>query len=98
MKAYGGVDVQIRVFLILALVGFAPVALPQGKVPRYPFGRRIGGFRSRPGSNFDPSAALPTALPRPCSLSELTASCNLALHSDEKCSSERFAGPCEAVW
>jgi hypothetical protein len=47
MKAYGGVDVQIHIFLISALAGgsqfYAPSALPPGKelpVPHSRSGRR----------------------------------------------------------
>jgi hypothetical protein len=46
MKAYGGVHVQIHIFLTSALAGgqlHAPAALPPGKSPRYPLDRRLGG-------------------------------------------------------
>jgi hypothetical protein len=54
MKAYGGVDVEIDVFLISALVGgvvsFTPRPLyPQGKSPQYPLDRRLGGPQNRSG-------------------------------------------------
>jgi hypothetical protein len=54
MKAYGGVDVQIHVFLTLALVGgvvsFTPLKLyPRGKSSRYPLDRRLGGPLSQSG-------------------------------------------------
>jgi hypothetical protein len=45
MKMYGGVDVQIQVFLTSALVvvSFMPRPLyPRGKSPRYPLDRRLG--------------------------------------------------------
>jgi len=35
MKTHGEVDVSGRLY--------APAASPQGKEPRYPFGRRLGG-------------------------------------------------------
>jgi hypothetical protein len=48
MNAYGGVDVQIHIFLTLALVGgewsASPLPLyPLGKNPQYPLDRRFGG-------------------------------------------------------
>jgi hypothetical protein len=55
MKAYGGVDVLIHVFLISALVGsqevsYTPRTLyPRGKSPRYPLDRRLGGPQNRSG-------------------------------------------------
>jgi hypothetical protein len=52
MKAYGGVDVQIYVFLTSALVegeqsASCPAALAPGKEPRYTLDRRLGGPESR---------------------------------------------------
>jgi hypothetical protein len=40
MKAYGGVDIQIHIFLTLALAGQlrAPAALPPRKEPPVPIG------------------------------------------------------------
>jgi hypothetical protein len=50
MKVYGGVGVQIHIFLTTALVGvvsFTPRPLyPQGKSPRYPLLRRLDGPRA----------------------------------------------------
>jgi hypothetical protein len=74
MKAYGGVDVQIHIFLTSEVSGplHAPDALPGGKSPRYPLDRRLGGPQSRSGrrgenscpyrdSNSDPSVVQPVA-------------------------------------
>jgi hypothetical protein len=54
MKAYGGVDVYIHVFLTSELVGgvvsFTPqAALSPGKKLRYPLDRRLGVPQSRSG-------------------------------------------------
>jgi hypothetical protein len=57
MKAYGGVDVQIRIFLTSVLVegeGSASRAgrfTPGERTPRYPLDRRLGGLQSRSGRN-----------------------------------------------
>jgi hypothetical protein len=44
MKAYGGVDVLIHIFLT-SVSGqlYAQAALPLGKEPQYPLDRRLGG-------------------------------------------------------
>jgi hypothetical protein len=53
MKAYGGVDVYIHIFLTSALVGGEWSAsrpcrfIHRGKSPRYPLDRRLGGPQSR---------------------------------------------------
>jgi hypothetical protein len=53
METYGGVDVEIHMFLTSALVGgdgqlHAPAALHPGKGPsRYPLDRRLSGPQSR---------------------------------------------------
>jgi hypothetical protein len=53
MKAYGGLDGYIYVFLTSALVVsgqlHAPAALATGKGPRSPLDRRLGGPQSRFG-------------------------------------------------
>jgi hypothetical protein len=55
MKAYGGVDVQIHIFLTSALIGGKWSAsrigrfTPRGNSPRYPLDRRLGGPQSRSG-------------------------------------------------
>jgi hypothetical protein len=54
MKGYGGVDVEIHIFLISALAvgewsASRPADLPQGKRPLYPLDRRLGGPQSRSG-------------------------------------------------
>jgi hypothetical protein len=55
MKAYGGVDVWIHIFLTLALAGgewsaSRPGPLyPRGNRPRYPLDRRLGGPQSLAG-------------------------------------------------
>jgi hypothetical protein len=51
MKAYGGVDVYIHIFLTSALAGGEWSALRSdrfnpGKGPRYPLDRRLGGPRA----------------------------------------------------
>jgi hypothetical protein len=52
LKAYGGVDIEIYIFLDLStscswVASFKPLPLyPQGKSPRYPFDRRLGGPRA----------------------------------------------------
>jgi hypothetical protein len=53
MKAYGGVDVQIDIFLSSVLAGAEMSAThsghytPRGKSRRYPLERRLGGPQSR---------------------------------------------------
>jgi hypothetical protein len=54
MKAYGGVDMWIHVFLTSALVGGecsasrpGPFLYLRGKSPRYPLDRSVGGLRYR---------------------------------------------------
>jgi hypothetical protein len=48
MKAYGGVDVEIHIFL--TVVSFMPLQLyPQENNPQYPLDRRLGGPQSRSG-------------------------------------------------
>jgi hypothetical protein len=53
MKAYGGVDIYIHIFLISALVGvvsFTPLPLyPRGKSPWYALDRRLGRPQSQSG-------------------------------------------------
>jgi hypothetical protein len=54
MKAYGGVDAYIQVFLSLARVGgersdSCPSRFTPEKEPRYPSDRRLGGPQSRSG-------------------------------------------------
>jgi hypothetical protein len=56
MKKYGGVDVQIHVFLTSALVGgewsdSRPGRFTPGKSPRYPLDRRLGGPQNRSGGH-----------------------------------------------
>jgi hypothetical protein len=65
MKACGGVDVQIHVFLTLALVvgeiSFTPrAALLPGKEPQYPLDRRLGGPQSRSGRHGEVKILDPT--------------------------------------
>jgi hypothetical protein len=68
MKAYGGVDVQIQIFLSLALIGecqlHAPAALPRGKKPRFALDRMLGldtvekrKFLTQPGLELQPVAS-----------------------------------------
>jgi hypothetical protein len=52
MKTYGGVEVQIHVFLTRPLY-------PQGKKPRYPLDRRLGRPRSQSGCGGDEKNSLP---------------------------------------
>jgi hypothetical protein len=50
MKAYGGVDVHIHIFLTSALgvVSFMPRPIyPRGKYPPYPLDRWLGGSQRR---------------------------------------------------
>jgi hypothetical protein len=55
MKAYGGMDVYIHVFLDLGSIwmvvfSFTPRPLyPRGKSPRYPLHRGLGGHQNRSG-------------------------------------------------
>jgi hypothetical protein len=54
MKAYGGVDVYIHIFLTSALAGGEWTAsrtglFTPGEKPRYPLARRLGGPQSRSG-------------------------------------------------
>jgi hypothetical protein len=56
MKAYGGVDVQIHIFLTSALVegewsASRPGRFTPEKSPRYPLYRRLGGPQSRSGQH-----------------------------------------------
>jgi hypothetical protein len=69
MKAYGGMDLQIHIFLTSALAGgewsvsFTPRSLyPRGKSPRYPLDRRLDGpqywsGRRREEKILDPTGA-----------------------------------------
>jgi hypothetical protein len=77
MKANGGVNVQIHIFLMSALAGSEWSAscpshfLPQGKGPWYPLDRRLGGPQTWSGrfgeeKNLDPTG---TRTPTPRSFS-----------------------------
>jgi hypothetical protein len=76
IKTYGGVDVQIYIFLTSALAGgewslSRPCLFtPRGKSSRYPLSRKLGGPQSRSRrrgeekilhSNSDPSVVQPVA-------------------------------------
>jgi hypothetical protein len=74
VKTYGGVNVQILIFLTSALVAgewsFTPRPLyPRGKSPLYPFDRRLGGPQTSgekknpvpTGTQLRPSADQPVA-------------------------------------
>jgi hypothetical protein len=73
MKTYGGVDVQIHIFLTSALVGgewsaslrcrFTP-----GKEPPYQFYRRLGGPQSRSGRYGEVKIFYPTGTLTPSPL------------------------------
>jgi hypothetical protein len=66
MKAYGGVDVSIHIFLTSALIGGEWLALrpgrftPRGKSPQYPLHRRLGGQQSRSGRRGEEKILYPT--------------------------------------
>jgi hypothetical protein len=47
MKVYGGVDVQIHIFLTSALVESEWSLYPRRKSPRYPLDRMLGGLQSQ---------------------------------------------------
>jgi hypothetical protein len=50
MKAYGGIDVYIHIFLTSALAGGEwSVSRPGRFTTRYPTNRRLGGSQSRSG-------------------------------------------------
>jgi hypothetical protein len=66
MKAYGGVDVYIHIFLTSALTGnewsaSRPKPLyPRGNSPRYALDRRLGGPQSRSGRRGEEKILDPT--------------------------------------
>jgi hypothetical protein len=64
MKAYGGVDVEIHI-LTSALVGGEWSASPQGKNPRYPLDRKLGGPQSRSGRRGEKKILDPTGTRTP---------------------------------
>jgi hypothetical protein len=47
MKKYGGMDVEIQIFLTSALVGGEWSASHRGKNPKYPVIRRLGESQNR---------------------------------------------------
>jgi hypothetical protein len=54
MKTYGGVDVQIYIFLTLAIIGgewsaYAPATLPPRNIPQCSLDRSLCGPQSRSG-------------------------------------------------
>jgi hypothetical protein len=71
MKAYGGVDVQIHIFLTAALVGGEWSAscpshfTPRGKSPLYPLDRRFGGPKSQSGQHGEEKILDPTVTRTP---------------------------------
>jgi hypothetical protein len=70
MKAYGGVDVYIHIFLTSALVGdsgqlHAPAALPLGKSPLYLLDWRLGWPQSRSGRDGEEKILDPTGTRTP---------------------------------
>jgi hypothetical protein len=66
MKTYVGVDVQIHIFLTLALVGGEwSASRPPGKSPRYPFYRRLGGPQSWSGQYGEVKIFYPTGTRTP---------------------------------
>jgi hypothetical protein len=63
MKTYGGVEVQLRVFLprlymVVSDQLHAPAILPPGKEPRYQFDR-LGGPQSRSGRGGEERKSVP---------------------------------------
>jgi hypothetical protein len=70
MKAYGGVDVWIYIFLTSALAGgeWSQPLYPRGKSPRYPLVRRlVGGQKSRCGRRGEEKILDPTGTRTPTS-------------------------------
>jgi hypothetical protein len=73
MKAYGGVDVYIHVFLTSALVGVsgqlhASAAFPPGgKSPFYPLDRSLDGPKIRSGRRGEEKIFYPTGTRTPTS-------------------------------
>jgi hypothetical protein len=87
MKAYGGVDAYIHIFLTSALVGGEWSAsrpgrfTPRGKSPRYPLDRKLDGPQSRSGRHGEVKILDPTGTrtPTPRSASRYT-DCAIPAH------------------
>jgi hypothetical protein len=70
MKAHGGVDVQIHIFLTSVLVEVtgqlhAPADFAPGKDPRYPLDRRLSGPESPSGRHGEVKILAPTGTRTP---------------------------------
>jgi hypothetical protein len=78
MKACGGVDVQIHIFLNSALAGGELSAsrpgrfTPGGKSPRYPLDRKLDGPQSRSGRRREEKILDPTGTRTPTPRSSIS--------------------------